>query len=95
MKSYICCIMITRNPNQNSSIDIINRIQSNSKYKVCDSETYLEHCEISMMDLETVNCFHIYDSECSNYPSLAVSFSCIVNKILEDTEAEVHQCSSK
>ena len=38
----------------------------------------------------------IYVSGGSNYASLAVSFSCIVNKIpREDTEAEVPKCLSK
>ena len=46
--------------------------------------------------LEAANCFHkkifIFIWEASNYVSLAVSFSCIVNKITgEDTEVQIHK----
>ena len=57
----------------------------------------MEHFCQNSWGIEAVNCFRkknviIYIWEGSNYASLAVSFSCIVNKITcEDTEAEVHK----
>ena len=57
----------------------------------------MEHFCQNSWGIEAVNCFRkknviIYIWEGSNYASLAVSFSCIVNKITgEDTKAEIHK----
>ena len=66
----------------------------NSKYLLGSLEVYLESCQISMMELfsedspglEAVDCFSkknsiMYVWECTNYASLVVSFSCIVNNV--------------